>query len=188
MPRYDTTWLLNSGADFLDVYSTAFMLTHPTFSIFTMDNLTTWTADTPAVRGHLLVKRVTQADPKAIDWLSTMFGVELRSQLRAAQAVVVFANLIQPSLAALLVAGAEIEVLGPKLAKSAKSISLDQFTEMDFGQVFEVTLELLETLVGHLEAFDLLGDESLADEEDLQVDFDEALVSINWLLTLEDLI
>ena len=115
-------------------------------------------------------------------------GNELRSQLEAAQVVVVFANLVQPSVTALLVAGGEIEVFGPKLANSTKSISLDQFTELDLGQVFEVTLELLETVLTQLDAMHSLEYESDADEENSQADFDEALQGIDWLLKLEELI
>jgi hypothetical protein len=188
MPGYDTSWLLNSGVDFLDVYSNAFLLTHPTFSLYTVDDLAAWADETPNLRGHLRVKSVTQADPHAIDWLATVFGNELRSQLEAAQAVVVFANLVQPSVTALLVAGGEIEVFGPKLANSTKPISLDQFTELDLGQVFEVTLELLEAVLTQLDAMHSLEYESVADEVNSQADFDEALQGIDWLLKLEELI
>ena len=188
MPRYDPSWLLNSGAGFLDVYSNAFLLTHPTFSLYGVDDLAAWADDTPTLRGHLLVKRITQPDPNAVDWLSAQFGAELTGQLDASQAVVIFANLVQASVAVLLVAEGKILVFGPRLTKSAKPISLDQFTEMDLGQVVEVTHELLELVVSQLDAIHMLYHECHADEEDMQNDFDEALQRIGWLLKLEDLV
>jgi hypothetical protein len=188
MPRYDPSWLLNSGAGFLDVYSNAFLLTHPTFSLYGVDDLAAWTAETPAIRGHLLVKQITLSDPTAVDWLSAQFGAELTRQLEATQTVVVFANLGQVSVAALVVVDGKVLLFGPRLSKLAKSVSLDQFTEMDLGQVFEVTHELLDTVVSQLDAIHMLDHEGHADEENMQTDFDEALQRIDWLLKLEDLV
>jgi hypothetical protein len=188
MPRYDPSWLLNSGAGFLDVYSNAFLLTHPTFSLYGVDDLASWTAETPTLRGHLLVKRITQSDPTAVDWLSAQFGAELTGQLEATQTVVVFGNLVQVSVAALVVVDGKVLLFGPRLSKSAKSISLDQFTEMDLGQVFELTHELLDTVVAQLDAIHMLDHEDYADEENMQAEFDEALQRMDWLLKLEDLV
>ncbi len=91
-------------------------------------------------------------------------------------------------MAVLLVAEGKILVFGPRLTKSAKPISLDQFTEMDLGQVFEVTHELLELVVSQLDAIHVLDHEDQANAEEMQNDFDEALQRIGWLLKLEDLV